>query len=238
MKICVAQTRPIKGNLIRNVSNHLQLIGKAVDQKVDLIIFPELSLTGYEPTLSHLLAIESNDHILDEFQTISNSHKITIGIGAPTKSDMGICISTIFFLPQQARQTYSKKYLHPDEESFFVSGQHVGLIQCEEMKIAPSICYELSIPDHADVAYKHGAKVYLVSMAKSSSGIEKTNSRLAEISRKYSMIVVASNNVGKCDNFLGAGKSSIWNDQGLLIGQLADDEEGILCVDTVDQKVI
>lgn len=237
MRICVAQTRPIKGDLIRNKSIHLQLLEKAVDQKVDLIIFPELSLTGYEPTLAHNLAIKSDDHILDEFQSMSDNNSMTIGIGAPTISAKGICISTIFFFPHKARQTYSKQYLHPDEELFFVSAQHINKIQCKEIKMAPAICYELSIHNHAEAAYRDGAKVYLVSMSKSLSDVEKANSRLAKIANEYNMIVVASNNVGKCDNFLGGGKSSIWNDQGLLIGQLGDDEEGILCVDTISQKV-
>ena len=51
MKICVAQTRPLKGDIKGNIENHKKLIASAVSHQADLIIFPELSLTGYEPGL-------------------------------------------------------------------------------------------------------------------------------------------------------------------------------------------
>ncbi len=52
------------------------------------------------------------------------------------------------------------------------------------------------------------------------------------------MTVLMSNCVGHCDNFESAGKSSVWNDKGLLIGQLNDTNEGILIFDTDTQKLI
>jgi predicted amidohydrolase len=87
-----------------------------------VIIFPELSLTGYEPTLAKELAIHQDDKRLDDFQQISDLHGITIGLGAPTKGSKGICISMIFFQPHRERRLYSKKYLHADEYPYFVSG--------------------------------------------------------------------------------------------------------------------
>ena len=56
MKICIAQTQALKGNVRQNIQNHLQLIERAVELKSDLIIFPELSITGYEPELAKELA--------------------------------------------------------------------------------------------------------------------------------------------------------------------------------------
>ncbi len=238
MKICVAQIRPIKGDFLENKAKHINLLDVALSLDPDLVIFPELSMTGYEPKLAHQLAIEPNDPSLDEFQKISNKHKIVIGIGLPTQSAEGICISNIFFVPFQVRQTYSKKYLHPDEEPYFIIGQNVGFIEYGGMKIAPAICYELSISEHAANANNSGAEIYLVNMSKSTSEAEKARTRLVEISRKYSMMVYASNNVGQCDNFLGGGKSSAWNRQGQLLGQLDEVNEGILCVDTMSQKMI
>jgi predicted amidohydrolase len=47
MKICVAQTRPIKGNIQSNIVNHKKLIDLAVSNGAVIVIFPELSLTGY-----------------------------------------------------------------------------------------------------------------------------------------------------------------------------------------------
>jgi predicted amidohydrolase len=123
MKICAAQTKPIKGDIYRNIENHKKIIDLAVFNGADVIIFPELSLTGYEPTLSKELATDPKDGRFHDFQKISDAKRITIGVGMPTKSHSGIQISLIIFQPNKPRQTYSKQYLHEDEYPYFVKGE-------------------------------------------------------------------------------------------------------------------
>jgi predicted amidohydrolase len=93
MKICAAQTRSIKGDIQNNIAIHKKLIDLAIANGADLIIFPELSLTGYEPTLAKELATNQDDGRFDDFQEISDANQMTIGVGVPTKSPAGICIS-------------------------------------------------------------------------------------------------------------------------------------------------
>ena len=238
MKICVAQIRPIKGDIQSNIENHKKLIDLAVSHGADTVIFPELSITGYEPELAKELATDPDDSRFDDFQKISDTKQVTIGVGVPTKNNTGISISMVLFQPHKARQTYSKRYLHSDEEPFFVSGQSsIGLIG-NKANIALAICYELSAPEHAENAFQSGAGIYIASVAKSADGVEKAVRRLSELANKYSMTVLMSNCVGHCDNFESAGKSSVWNDKGLLLGQLNDANEGIIIIDTDTQEVI
>ena len=143
MKICVAQTRPVKGDIQRNIEDHKKLIDLAVSNGAGLVIFPELSLTGYEPKLAKELATHQDDGRFDDFQKISNTERITIGVGVPTKNNTGISISMVLFQPHEARQTYAKRYLHPDEEEFFISGQNFPVLRVNKTKIALAICYEL-----------------------------------------------------------------------------------------------
>ncbi|RXG11533.1 carbon-nitrogen hydrolase [Leeuwenhoekiella aestuarii] len=58
MKISLAQTKFEKGNLIKNIQNHLELVERAIDLKSDLIVFPELSIINYEPKLAHEFATD------------------------------------------------------------------------------------------------------------------------------------------------------------------------------------
>ncbi|MBE7551601.1 MAG: carbon-nitrogen hydrolase family protein [Anaerolineales bacterium] len=238
MKICVAQTRPIKGDIQGNIDRHKKLIDLAVSNGADTIIFPELSLTGYEPALSKELATHQADRRFDDFQKISDVRQITIGVGVPTKSNSDVCISMVIFQPHQARQIYSKKYLHPDEEEFFVSGQSSISLIGDKTKIAPAICYELSVPEHAENAFSSGAEIYMASVAKFVSGLEKAIIRLSEIASRYSMTVLMANCIGEADGQECAGKTSIWNNQGLLIGQLNDANEGLIIFDTDTQELI
>jgi predicted amidohydrolase len=238
MKICVAQTKPVKGDIQRNIGSHKKLIDLAASQGAGIIIFPELSLTGYEPTLAKELATTQDDERFNDFQKISDSRQIVIGVGVPTKCSEGICISTILFQPGKSRQTYSKEYLHADEEPFFVSGRNSDLINVDGIKIALSICYELSIPSHSENAFKQGAEIYIASVAKFVNGIDRAIKTLAEIAGKFSMTVLMSNCVGQSDGHDCAGKSSVWNSKGLLVGQQDDSNEGIILIDTDTQELI
>src|ERR1700730_7808153 len=99
MKICVAQTRPIKGDIQSNIIKHKKIIELAVADGAETVIFPELSLTGYEPVLAKKLATDPDDSRFDVFQKISDSSQITIGLGVPTKNNSGIHISMVLFQP-------------------------------------------------------------------------------------------------------------------------------------------
>ena len=103
MKISVAQIESFRGNIQRNIDHHLTFIQKAVNEGVELIVFPELSLTGYEPELAETLATSIHDSRFDEIQRKSDLHKISIGAGMPIRSEAGIHIGMIVFQPNRER---------------------------------------------------------------------------------------------------------------------------------------
>lgn len=108
MKIGIVQLKPEKGNIERNIEIHIDWIKQASNQHTDLIVFPELSLTGYEPELARSLATNQDDKRLDCFQKLSDENNITIGVGLPTKIVDEFNISMIIFQPRKGRITYSK----------------------------------------------------------------------------------------------------------------------------------
>ncbi len=236
MKICAAQTRPVTGDIPANIKNHRKLIDLAVAGHADAIIFPELSLTGYEPALAKKLAVKWDDARLEVFQKISDANQITIGVGIPVECRMGLHISMIIFAPHEARRVYSKSHLHPDEEPFFAAGQSSPDLTINDTKIALAICYEISVPQHLKTALKGGPQIYLASVAKFVKGIDQACDRLSAIAKKHSLAVLMSNSVGPADNGVCAGKTSAWNSKGRLLGQLDGTSEGILIFDTKTQK--
>lgn len=236
MKIGIAQIRSITGDIPANIAAHKRLISRAVAHGVDRLILPELSVTGYEPTLAHDLAMELSDCRLDDFQGLSDTHQLTLGVGVPLQTPQGITISLLIFQPGQPREVYAKKYLHPDEEAYFVSGQGT-LSTLGKGTLALAICYELSVPEHAETASKNGANLYLASVAKTARGIEKAGERLATIAKDYAMTVLVANCVGSCDGEEGGGMSAIWNKSGELLAQLNDTDEGVLILDTETELV-
>ncbi len=236
MIIAVAQTRPAKGDIERNIEAHINLLNLAIKDRAEAILFPELSLTGYEPGLAKVLAMDKENARLTVFQTMSDSNNIIIGVGLPTKEHNGTCISLVIFQPQQQRQVYSKKFLHEDETPFFISGENNYCLITDHITL--SICYELSIPEHAKDAFEHGAEIYITSVAKTAEGMYKASQTLAGIAKQYGMIILLSNCVGPCDDFVSAGQSAAWDNTGNLLGQLDASSEGLLIVDTETKEII
>ena len=236
MKICIAQTKPVTGDVNKNIDIHKKFADLAAFYRADAIIFPELSLTGYEPTLAESLATDKDDERFNELQQLSDSKKMIIGAGMPIKTDQGILIGMIIFQPDQLRQTYFKQYIHPDEEPFFINGMYQPVLG--ENEIAFAICYEISIPGHAEQAHKNGANIYIASVAKTAAGVKKAIETLSATAKKYSMTVLMSNCIGINDGVECGGRTSAWNDQGILLGQLNERHEGLIIFDTATGEII
>ena len=238
MKICIAQTRAVKGDIEANLVNHKKVIELSASQGAKMIIFPELSLTGYEPELANALATNKDDEQFNELQQASDEKNIMIGAGIPVRSGKDVLIGMIIFRPLQPRQTYFKQYLHPDEEPWFVKGLPQQILEGFNDHIALAICYEISVPDHARRAHESGAKIYIASVAKTVEGMERAFGTLAATAEKYSMVVLVSNCVGECEGKEAGGRSAIWNDKGMLLEQLNDKDEGIIIFDTKTMETI
>lgn len=237
MNIAIAQIKPVKGDIPANIEKHSKFIELASILNTDFIFFPELSLTGYEPELAEKLAVNKNDKRFDVLQQMSDQKMISFGVGVPSITQNGICISMIVFQPKQPRILYSKQQLHEDELPYFKNGNEQILITLKNQKIAPAICYESLQMNHADEAVKLGAQIYAASVAKSQNGINKAYVHYPNIAKKYKIPVLMSNCIGECDNFVSAGLSSVWNKEGELILQFDQQEEGIIIFDTETEKV-
>lgn len=233
MKICLAQIASVKGNLNENLSNHLTYVNKAVGLGADLVVFPELSLTGYYPSLAGELACLETDVIFGTLQELSDNAGICISVGVPTKIRKGTCISMILFQPHSDQLIYSKKYLHADEEPFFVSGPNIPVISIKSMNVSFAICYELTVTNHIEKAAGSGAEIYIASVVKSVTGVNKAITTLANYATKYAIPVMMVNAIGLAEDTICGGMSSLWQCDGTLANQLPPDLEGVLFFDTI-----
>jgi predicted amidohydrolase len=232
MKICIGQTKPYKGDIDENIKTHIKFIQTAIEQRADIIVFPELSLTGYEPTLAKELGTTQSDERLDIFQNLSDNNEIIIACGIPTKKGKDLFISMIIFQPKKQRVTYSKQYLFPTEKDIFTNGNNSLTIHFDnENIVAPAICYELSNDEHSERAKSNNSNIYIASVLNSINGVDDDIKKLSDIAKRHKMTVFMANYIGQSGGYECAGKSSIWNDNGELIGQLDNVTEGIILYD-------
>lgn len=239
MRICLAQTKPHKGDVDLNIEGHKKFILTAIDKKSDLIVFPELSLTGYEPELSEKLAIEKTDPRLAQFQMMSDKGGISIVIGMPFKKNSGVCIAAAIFQPGVPVTVYCKRYLHASEEPYFVPGNdEVAVLSVANRNVGLAICYELSIDSHVSSVFSAGSDVYVASVVHDVDSVHRCDKKLSLIAKEYSKNVFCVNCVGVSGMYDSFGNSAVWDKYGDLLHQMDDKTEGVLVFDINNQAIV
>ncbi|MEQ8675579.1 MAG: carbon-nitrogen hydrolase family protein [Aggregatilineales bacterium] len=231
MKIGVVQIESLNGDIDGNIARHAHFVRLAAEQNVELLVFPELSLTQYDAPNAKDMATIASDPRFDELQAVADETRVTFCAGVPLKAEDGNTISMLIFQPEKAMMVYTKHYLHADEEPFFVAGMaDSGLVTVAD-EVAFAVCYEISVAQHAQDAHERGASLYVASVAKTASGVANAHERLKSISRDYGMTVFLSNCIGPADGSIGGGRSAIWNAAGEIIAEMDDAQEGFIVYD-------
>ena len=238
MRVAVVQTQPVACAVDVNAKAHETWIKKVAARGADMVFFPELSLTGYEPKHAGRYVFRADDVRLDVFQMLSHALRITIGIGLPTADGSGVRISMLVLQPNAARIVYSKQYLHADELAYFVAGSGQVTLRAQDGVVAPAICYESLIDEHCAAAVALGATLYVASVAKSAGGIAKADAHYPAIARRHALPVLMANCVGRCDEFEAAGSSAVWNARGERVARLPATGEGALLLDTASGETL
>lgn len=233
MKIAIAQTTPTKGGVAQNIQQHLELIEKAGKHQADLILFPELSLTGYEPELASSLAFSSvEDSRLAALKEAAQQYNIITVTGLPYQNQQGVHIASFIIFPDQSVGIYTKQFLHGGEADHFVSStQYNPLLALKGEKIAFAICADITHPVHAQNACDAEATLYLAGVFITPGGYRPDVQMLQQYARQHQMTIFMANFGAPSGKFEAAGKSAAWSTQGNLLGTLADKGSGVLIVE-------
>jgi predicted amidohydrolase len=240
VRIACAQSSSFKGDIEANIQHHLYFCQKAVSGGCDLIIFPELSLTGYEPELAGKLAIDINNEKLNPLSKFAADNSIIISAGIPVESSerQKPELGQIFFMPAGKRNLYSKHYLHPGEEKYFSECGNDVFPLVKGKKIAPAICADISHEKHAVNSFKKNAEIYAASVLIGEKGYKHDAALLEFYAKKYKLIVLMSNHATVTGGWTPAGKSAVWNSDGVQIASINNSEEGIIIAEINRKNII
>jgi predicted amidohydrolase len=236
ISIAAAQTVPVKGNIGENITRHIKLIKFAADKEVDILLFPELSLTGYETGMATNLAMGFFDERIHPLMQLSVNHKMVIIAGAPVRIDKRLYIGAYVLNPEGTLSLYLKHYLHPGEEKVFKPGHLNPMIHFGADKASLAICADLTNPDHPANAAQNNSTLYLASAFITPEGYVKDSDLLRKYARKYTMGVALANFGGESGGFMSAGKSAIWSDAGERVAGLDGLGEGLVIAKKINGK--
>lgn len=220
LRVAAAQAISTRGAVEANLDHHCRLAELAAGQGVEVAVFPELSLTGYEPDIAATLAFSAEDERLKPLVEVAEAGEVILVVGAPVRLASGLHIGAFVLGPDRSVSVYTKRYLHGGEEAVFVPGGLDPILELGDDRATLAICADTSHPEHAEAAAMRGAGLYLVGVFFTPEGYPAGTGRLAGYAELHAMAVVMANAGGPATGFASAGGSAVWSDSGSLVARL------------------
>ena len=219
-KIGLAQINPCVGNLEKNYQKILTYIAKAKKEKVDLIVFPELSLVGYPPE-DLLLKPHFIDQNLKYLKKIKNAcSNMTALVGFVNREKGKLYNACALLQDKKIIDIYHKIHLPNyevfDEKRYFSSGDTLSLYSFKGYDFAISICQDVWEDTFLDSL--KGKKIdFLINISASPFHLRKVSLRegvLTAAAKKLKTDVAYCNLVGGQDELVFDGTSKIISSKG------------------------
>ena len=224
LTLSAIQYTALDGGIPANVAEHIRLIEDADDHGARLVVFPELSLTGYDLTgLSDPARwVTAADPRLDGLREICRRTGITAVVGAPFREADGTPrLASLALHPNGGLDAGFKVWLHGPEQQHFRAGDHPVILDLDGWKIALAICLDAARPVHAGEAAEAGADIYAVSALYSAGEGHRLALHLGARAMDNRMFSVLANVGGTTGSGPSAGGSGFWGPDGRAIRQAA-----------------
>lgn len=249
-RIAIAQCAPALGAFKRNVAMHQEWIAKARAERADLVVFPELSLTGYYlKDLAGELACPADDARLGPIAEASRDLDVSAGF-VERGRDARLHIAQGYWSRGKLVHVHRKVYLPTygifDDGRYFGPGDRFDVFTSAAGPAGIAICEDLW---HVSVPYLYGATGATIVFSPSASpgrGVAEggdlgTAESCRLMDRFYAqyltMYVVFANRVGLEDGISFWGGSEVVAPDGTVVARAPDFEEKLLMAD-VDPDLV
>ncbi|MBL7686029.1 MAG: NAD+ synthase [Deltaproteobacteria bacterium] len=257
MKIALAQINTRIGAFDSNLSKVLEALEKAKLQKADLIVFPELTLTGYPPKdlLERKDFLQASESCLKKVIPATKNICVLIGFAENNRESKGrMAFNSVALIQNKKLISIYRKQLLPnydvfDEARYFEAGKNTGLFHFQNQKVGISICEDLWASysgfdrplysfDPIALQIQGGAKV-LINLSASPAHLGKIKEReklLSNLARKHRKPFIYLNLVGGNDDLIFDGSSLVFNAKGQICEKLKSFEEDFVVCDLKEIK--
>jgi NAD+ synthase (glutamine-hydrolysing) len=238
LRIVMAQLDFLVGDIQGNLQKHIQAAQEARDiMKADVIVFSELSMTGYPPEdlLNRAAFIDESNEAVNTFKsTVTGIHCV---VGHPLSSSKGLYNSCSLIYNNTILARSNKKFLPNygvfDEHRYFISGEPHGIALIHDIPVAIIICEDLWYAAPVQAAAAQGARIILSPNA-SPFEIDKDAQRqqvVAKRARANNVPIVYVNQVGAQDDLIFDGGSMVIDATGTVCQQMEFFKSALLPVD-------
>ena len=241
--IAVAQSCPVAGDVQANLEEHLRLARVAASEGAQVVVFPELSLTGYELALAHALAFSKDDARLSPLLDLAVAESVMLIVGAPLEIGARRHIGAFIVSPDRGVELYTKHHLGafppsasrdgivpPAEATVFQPGDLNPPVALGDDVAAVAICADIGQPSHPQQAAESGASAYLASMFVIPSDYAVEVAKLGRYAARHRMLTALANFGCATGGLACAGRSAIWSRTGELLARLDESGAGVAVV--------
>src|SRR5262245_55678660 len=237
MRLALAQINTTVGDLEGNRERIVRAIGEARDAGADLVLLPELAVTGYPPEdlLLRPGFIRAAERSLAE--VAKAAREIAVLVGTP-HFDRDLYNACTVCADGEAKGIYRKRFLPNygvfDEDRYFAPGRDLFLIRLGDTLLGPTICEDIWQPGPPATDLALGGAQLVANISASPFHLGKDREReemLATRARDNSCFIAFCNAVGGQDELIFDGHSLVLDDEGTVLARGPGFEESLVVVD-------
>ena len=230
LDLAVAQPFTVSHDVAGNAQRHADAI-RAAGARV--VVFPEMSLTGYE---FDAVPLDPDDHRLAPLvRACADTGSVALA-GAPVAAPRSG--SSIGMLSVDAEGTtvgYRKMWLGGAETAHFVAGTEPAIIDVDGWRLGLAVCKDTGVAEHAASMAGLGIDVYLAGVLEHDHDRNVQPARAAGITAEHGVWVAYASFAGSTGEGFraSAGRSAIYRPDGTIVAE-AGAEPGVLVVARLD----
>jgi NAD+ synthase (glutamine-hydrolysing) len=244
MRLALAQINAVVGDLDGNRNRILTALAEARGQNAELVLFPELAVTGYPPE-DLLLRPGFVRAAEDSLRAIAaETAGLTALVGTPW-FDRDLFNACAVCSDGEVKALYRKRFLPNygvfDEDRYFASGRDLILLRHGQILVGPTICEDVWQPGPPATDLALAGAELLVNLSASPYFVGKAEDReemLVTRARDNSAYLAFCNLVGGQDELLFDGHSVVLDDEGEVLARAPGFEEALLVVDLDPSEAI
>jgi NAD+ synthase (glutamine-hydrolysing) len=237
MRLALVQTNPVVGDLDGNRRLILERFENAVSAGADLVVFPELAVTGYPPEdlLLRPGFLRAAERSLAEIAAAARG--TTLLVGTP-HLDRDLYNACAVCADGEVKAIVKKRFLPNygvfDELRYFAAGDELYLFRLGDAVVGVTICEDMwqPGPPATDLALAGAQLLVNVSASPFHVGKDREREEMFQTrARDSSAFVAFCNSVGGQDELLFDGHSCVIDDEGAVLARAPGFEEALLVVD-------
>lgn len=225
LALAVAQPRCVPYDVAANARIHAAAVRSAGAR---VVVFPEMSLTGYELDAP---ALTSDDERLDAIVAACADTGSVALAGAPVRGSGGRAnIGILAIDGNGARVAYRKMWLGGAEPEWFDPGDKPAMLDVDGWRLGLAICKDTGVPQHASATAALGMDAYVAGSLDSEDEADVQVTRARRVIADHRVWVAIASFAGSTGGGFrrAAGRSRIWSPEGSIVAEAGPEVGAII----------